>query len=762
MGSIQHEVSGCISKNEYALNNNDYRNCLPGTNATLQALVDRLASDPEVARWIELPMICVMGDTSSGKSSLLSNLCMVELPSSHKMTTRCPILIRMKRSDEQLARISIQWRSEGTFPEFPEQCITNNDWDTIPTAIFQAQEFILNHTSKDVAQDIVCLNVQGPRSCTTDLTLLDLPGLVRSKAVDESASLPEDIQHLVDLYLKNPRSIILAVHAASNDFHNSQIMADAMQVDPQTTRTIPVLTKPDLIDPGAEDSVVEVLLGKKLDFTLGFHIVKGRGQAAREQKTSIQDGLDDETNFFRETEPWKSIPDRTYFGTAQLRNKLGELQMSMIRQSLPSIIQEARQRHKRAQMRLCEMGEMHHTMSARRRYYQDLCQSLISKLKASLSGKGSRTKNHAASLHEACSAFMQAIREGSLSTIRTIVEGAQVIVASPHGTVRGEVVHLDQTFACVDFVDEGDRKSEVLFEKVGSASEEFVEENVVWSDGTKVYIARKDNVCDTLRKISLSSIRTDPTWLKEKISQNRTDELACFLNIDIFKNIVEEFIEEDWRPHCNSLVQRTQDIVQAAVHDAMREILSTDRYPALRSLIERQCRQATQALVFSAQKQVESHLQNEKHPYTQDSVLFENISEVRHRNLRRELEVALRLDQEGVYDTQAIKIIMDDVFVRNQQKSMEDHMAEEMEIVLESYGQIATRRVIDRTPMVCWEVVRSLAGSVQESLWEVTDDTLCQCMQDSPSFVAEHKAAQEEFSAMEKALSTLDSLATLP
>lgn len=44
------------------------------------------------------------------------------------------------------------------------------------------------------------------------------------------------------------RCVILAVHPSNVDFHNSQILAEAKKVDPKTRRTIPVLTKPDLID----------------------------------------------------------------------------------------------------------------------------------------------------------------------------------------------------------------------------------------------------------------------------------------------------------------------------------------------------------------------------------------------------------------------------------------------------------------------------------------------------------------------------------
>ena len=53
-------------------------------------------------------------------------------------------------------------------------------------------------------------------------------------------------------------------------------MAEARKVDPHTERTIPVLTKPDLIDGGGEAGVKDLLLGMKTDsFQLGFHMAKG-------------------------------------------------------------------------------------------------------------------------------------------------------------------------------------------------------------------------------------------------------------------------------------------------------------------------------------------------------------------------------------------------------------------------------------------------------------------------------------------------------
>jgi predicted transcriptional regulator len=101
---------------------------------------------------------------------------------------------------------------------------------------------------------------------------------------------------------------------------------------------------------------------------------------------------------------------------------------------------------------------------------------------------------------------------------------------------------------------------------------------------------------------------------------------------------------------------------------------------------------------------------------------------------------------------------MDGVFERIRQKSVEEHMAEDMEIVLESYGKVATKRVIDRTPMICWEIFRSLSDSIQENLWNATDDTLAASMQDTAEFAEKYKQLTEELEEMNKALTIFQSV----
>ena len=52
----------------------------------------------DIEKYINLPQIAVMGDTSSGKSSVLTAISKIEFPANDKLTPRCPMRLSMKRS----------------------------------------------------------------------------------------------------------------------------------------------------------------------------------------------------------------------------------------------------------------------------------------------------------------------------------------------------------------------------------------------------------------------------------------------------------------------------------------------------------------------------------------------------------------------------------------------------------------------------------------------------------------------------------------
>ena len=71
---------------------------------------------------------------------------------------------------------------------------------------------------------------------------------------DQPADIEDQIRGMCMQYIKNPNAIILAVTSANTDLANSDSLKMAREVDPKGDRTVGVLTKIDLMDPGESQS----------------------------------------------------------------------------------------------------------------------------------------------------------------------------------------------------------------------------------------------------------------------------------------------------------------------------------------------------------------------------------------------------------------------------------------------------------------------------------------------------------------------------
>ena len=71
----------------------------------------------DIGKYIELPQIATMGDTSSAKSSVLSAISMIQFPSNDKLTTRCPMRLRMERNNEVSSRVYVKWHKNSKYQD---------------------------------------------------------------------------------------------------------------------------------------------------------------------------------------------------------------------------------------------------------------------------------------------------------------------------------------------------------------------------------------------------------------------------------------------------------------------------------------------------------------------------------------------------------------------------------------------------------------------------------------------------------------------
>ena len=704
-----------------------------------------------------------MGDTSSGKSSLLSAIAQLQLPSNDQITTRCPLRLRMQKCDKKYAQVGIKWDAASAYKDETAWPVVKLDsWDDVAATISQAQALILQRGQVEVAFDVIEVNVYGPECI--DLTLIDLPGIVRTVGKNETKGLIDDIKMLIDSYLSNPRCVILAVQPANVDFHNSQILADAHRVDPETRRTIPVITKPDLIDDGAEGGVVKLLLGEEVNFDMGFHMVKCRNQKALNDNVSMEDGMREETKYFNTVAPWKDLDDKDLFGVVNLRTKLSQLQVRMIKESVPGIIREVVEKYQDVSNRLKVLGTLVTTDRERRDYFSQIAKGMTAVVAKTLGGDSAALRKDGATFlseeHARFAKFRSDVLDKQLANMDVTSVGARVSVTTAAGKEEsGEVLSVEKNSsgAISYIVCPDDPSTSSLFGtavNLAAATGDIV--NTVVCRANKFYwlatlgsVGVNNSVGKPLSPVPASDVTLDTTWLKKRIEDNRTNDLPCFLSASVFNSIVTELVTEGWSPLCLRLLEDRKAAHLELVQRAVAIATASNRFPALMSTLLYKAESVVHQAFAQAESEV--NLSMETFPYTQNHYLFDTIAKMRNEKLKNKILKMV------AGKTSGIENIIASAFNDVEKMSMEDHIAQEMQIVLNAYGKVAAKRVIDNVPMIIQQRTRLWLPALDNAL-QVTDEELKSLIVEDERTVKKVKQDTAEKEKLDIAIKKLEKL----
>ena len=186
---------------------------------------------------------------------------------------------------------------------------------------------------KTFSDDVLKIEICGPER--DHLSVVDVPGIF--KKVTEGVTTKADIgmvRNMVTSYMINPRSVILAVIPANVDIATQEILDMAAECDDKGQRTLGVLTKPDLVDRGAEQNVVDLLEGKSHRLNLGWNIVRNLGQ---QQLVDLStDRHSNERNFFNTESPWSSL-SKDKVGIQALHLRLRDVLTEIVRREFPNV-----------------------------------------------------------------------------------------------------------------------------------------------------------------------------------------------------------------------------------------------------------------------------------------------------------------------------------------------------------------------------------------------------------------------------------------
>lgn len=276
---------------------------------------------------LNMPQICVMGDQSSGKSSVLESLSGIPFPRGTGLVTRCPIRMVMKKGKAWSAVVSTSLD--------PQEKIPAKDVAELSSTMERLTHELCSNAASDgnssFSTESIVIELSSPDAC--DLTVVDLPGIIRTVTSGQSTASIQQVNKMIKSYLQDQRTIILAVIPANQDIATVDILERAQGVDPSGERTIGVLTKVDLIGEGAEDELLAVVNNVRKPLELGYVMLKNRSQREIIEKVSTGKARELEASFFANHPVFKRVSSKLY-GVGQLSKKLTCLLVRRIKQEM--------------------------------------------------------------------------------------------------------------------------------------------------------------------------------------------------------------------------------------------------------------------------------------------------------------------------------------------------------------------------------------------------------------------------------------------
>ena len=242
--------------------------------------LQEIISVSQIKYKINLPQIICVGSQSSGKTSIIESIVGKDfLPKGTGIVTRRPLILQLKNSKEK--------KDYCIFSHKPEEIIT--DFSLVSDEITAETNRIAGR-NKAISDEPIILKIFSED--LVDLTLVDLPGLVKVPVGDQPENIDLLVRKIVLDYISNPNAIILAITPANIDLATSDSLKLAKEVDPYYTRTFGVISKLDLVE--TPETIVEIINNNTYPLKYGYIGVTCRNSKENFNNKSLESALQEE------------------------------------------------------------------------------------------------------------------------------------------------------------------------------------------------------------------------------------------------------------------------------------------------------------------------------------------------------------------------------------------------------------------------------------------------------------------------------------
>lgn len=270
-----------------------------------------------------LPQIVVIGDVSSGKSSVLEAISGLPFPTSSGVCTLLAIEVRLQTSPKlKIEILAVQEDGRARNTKFEGGMLTN---DKLAEKFREALSTMCepNRLSNEILRVKVC----GPD--LPNLTLVDLPGLIL-QGTSPGSRLPHPSETLARRYLGRKNTLILGVINAAQPLAQQKALDIAKEFNGPRERTIGIVTKPDGLEKYGNDlDYMDLVQNRNPKHKLrwSWHILKNRDRKDNGEdtcgRTTCNDRDKAEKEFFS-LGIWKNVQSKVK-GAHELRRKIAAL-----------------------------------------------------------------------------------------------------------------------------------------------------------------------------------------------------------------------------------------------------------------------------------------------------------------------------------------------------------------------------------------------------------------------------------------------------
>lgn len=537
---------------------------------------------------------------------------------------------------------------------------------------------------KTFSRDILKIEKCGP---TEDyLTVIDVPGIFRLTSEEISDSDRDLVRDMVKGFIKDKRTIILAVLPANVDVMTQEILQLAEDYDPDGERTLGVLTKPDRLgdEQSAKLAVCNLINGRRKPLNLGYYLVKNRGGDDDDSKDNATIRRE-ERDLFQQS-PWCNLPQER-LGVPALRDRLQDLLGEITDRAYPELRSEARKKLVEARDQQNALGPPRQSEREQQQYLAQIAAKFQQIVRAALEANYSA---HAA------------FDNHSLRLITQIV--SIVDKFNDHMRFKGHTysfVDVDTADSDKNKADESEEEDDSMDEsEEDDSADESEEEDESMDDYTTAnpqdargMFPELESILNMVEKPSVKfSVKLDNhDWIRSMYLQSRGIELGTFSPIVLASAFRDQTAK--WSPITEHHVS---DII-LSIHNFILSILKSvcpdgKLFEAIKSIImdDLLARYASGMDYAKFLAQVE----REKKPYTVNHYFSSNLQKARGDRVSEALKGKRHYDSR-CHSPAAYVVKFDQVKSAITNKSNQDHAQEDIHDILKSYYKVSRKRFVD-------------------------------------------------------------------